>query len=108
MAGINDLPRTLIEPTTAAVNTPVFIKVTQSMTPATISATNLAGVEEVNIVFSTDNGLTSEAFFQSGVEGVLTLTNKVTSINSPQMIGVTKTATVGETRVTISYGETRV
>ena len=88
-------PTTIITETTDAVSTAVEFPVVQKMLPATISATNLAGAETVAILFSVDGGSTFEPLAQDGADLELTATSNVFTIQSPMMLGVTKSATVG-------------
>lgn len=108
MAGINKVPETLIEPQTAVVTDIAFTRITQSMVPVTIMVSNLAGVESVALLVSPDNKLTTFPLIQSGTTVTLTITNTVQTINSPMLLGVTKTATVGTAGVFLAYGETKV
>jgi len=86
--------QTIIKATTAAISVNVPYPVINSMLPATISATNLAGSETVTISFSHDGGKTFEVSFQDDSVVELTPTKKLLSINSPVYLGITKSATV--------------
>ena len=94
-------PTTIIGETTDAVSTTAEFPVVQKMLPATISATNLAGAETVAILFSVDGGATFEPLAQDGTDLELTATSNVFTIQSPMMLGVTKSATVGASGVFI-------
>ncbi len=94
-------PTTIIEETTDAVSTAVEFAVVQKMLPATLSATNLTAAETVAVMFSVDGGTTFEALAQDGADLELTATSNVFSIQSPMMLGVTKSATASASGVFI-------
>ena len=57
-------------------------------------ATNLAGAETVEIMFSVDGGTTFEELAQDGADLTLTATANTLAITSPLLLGVKKDATV--------------
>lgn len=88
-------PTELIKAQTGAVTTPAVFPVVQKALPATVSASNLAGSESVAILFSVDGGSTFEPMSQGGAALELTATDNQLTIESPLMLGVTKSATAG-------------
>ncbi len=88
-------PTEIIKEQTGAVATVVSFPVVQKMLPATLTATNLAGAETVAILFSVDGGANFEPLAQDGADLTLTATSNVLTMNSPMLLGVTKSATVG-------------
>ena len=95
-------PIILIEAQTAIVDTTVFNQVVGADTPATLIATGLAGVEEVDVFISIDNGVTEQAVQQEGSLVVLTVNNNTLTINSPMTVGVRKDATVSAAGVSLA------
>ena len=94
MSSVDFSPHELIAPTTDAVATHVTFPIEQRFLPASIFATGLAGVEEVDLFFSVDNGVTFLAAQQDGSPVTLSLTNNEQSIVAPIFLGITKDATV--------------
>lgn len=88
---------TIISERTAAVTVHVLFPVTSDMVPATIYATNLAGSENIDLFIVTviDGQNTFETIVQETTTVVLSVTNKVVTINSPMRIAVLKDATEG-------------
>lgn len=95
--------QTLIPEQTGAVTVAVVFAITESDVPATLIATNLAGVEAIPVLFTVDgpNGAT-QAAAQDGTAVTLSILDNVKSINSPGRYAVTKPATVGTTGVFIA------
>lgn len=86
-------PFELIPEQTGVETTVQPFRVRQQFLPATIFATNLAGAESVAILFSIDDGVTFEPLSQDGADLTLVATANTLTINSPMLLGVTKTAT---------------
>ncbi len=93
---------TLIPEQTGVVTTPVFNEIVGGDTPATLIATGLAGVEEVDVLISVDNGVSNQPVVQEGTTVKLTVTNNTVTINSPMTVGVIKDTTVGAAGVFLS------
>ena len=87
----------VIEPTTSAVTENKRIRVTS--VPSTLIATNLAGVEEVPIFFSADDGANWEALQVDGADAVLSATANTLGIFSPVLLSVTKPGTASASGV---------
>lgn len=101
-------PITLIPEQTGAVTTPAKHQVQPLEVPATIFATNLAGSETVDILFSVDGGQTFEPLSQDGSDLKLTSTTNTFAIISPMLIGVTKEATISASGIFIMRGNPEV
>lgn len=93
--------KTIIPPQTAEVTDVAQFPVVQKMLPATLFATNLGSGESAAILTSSDGGVTFEAASQDGSAMVLSNTANAISIQSPVLLGVTKTATALLSGVTI-------
>ena len=102
------IPITLILEQTAVVTTPAAQQVQPLDLPSTIFATNLAGSEEVDVLFSIDGGLTFEPLSQDGADLKLTETTNTYTIVSPLLLGVTKDATASASGVFIMRGNPEV
>lgn len=94
-------PTPLIKEQTAAVTTAVKHPIHHRDLPATLFATNMDGAESVAVLFSVDGGTTFEPLAQDGSDLTLTATANVFNIQSPMMLGVTKSVTVGTAGVFI-------
>ena len=94
-------PTEMIKPQTGAVSVVAQFAVVQKTLPATISATNLTAAETVAIMFSVDGGENFEPLAQDGADLELTATSNVFNIQSPMLLGVTKSATVSASGVFI-------
>ncbi len=94
-------PTPIILEQTDAVSTPVEFPVVQKSLPATIYATNLEAAETAAILFSVDGGTTFEPLAQDGADLELTATSNVFTIQSPMLLGVTKSATASPSGVFI-------
>ncbi len=94
-------PTEIIKEQTDAVTTVARFPVEQKDLPATIFATNLGAAETVAVLFSVDKGVTFEPLAQDGADLTLTLTANVLNMQSPMLLGFTKTATAGTAGVFI-------
>ncbi len=99
-------PTEILAATTSAVTAVKSHPIWMEMLPTTIFATGLAGSESVAILFSTDGGVTFEPLAQDGADLVLTATKNTLAINSPMLLGVTKSATIASSGVFIQPANT--
>lgn len=97
------MPYTLIAPTEAAVEDPASIVIQQPMLPATIYATGLDSAEDVTLWIS--NGDDFVELFQDGTEVKLTEIANALTVNSPMVLGATKTASADEVGVFVSHSK---
>ena len=108
----NHTPQTLLAPQTAAltVGNEVAFLVTASLHGAravTIMAPGLAGVEEVDVFFSVDGGVTWAILYDdSDTAVVLTATKTVKGIFSPMLLGFLKDTTVAAVGIYVEKGLT--
>lgn len=102
------IPLTLIPEQTDAVTTPAAQQVQPIDLPSTIFATNLAGSEEVDILFSVDGGDSFEPLSQDGSALKLTSTSNTFAIVSPMLLGVTKDATASASGVFVQRGNPEI
>ena len=98
----------LIDPTTLAITDPVIVKVDASVTPATLVAEGLTGVEVISVLVSTDDGTTTQQSFQNDTAVELTATNNTLSVNTPVTIGLLKPITGSAAGVFLSSGTASV
>src|SRR5690554_4101842 len=87
------MAHTVIEKTTEAVVDPRAFAVQVARLPCTILATGLGEGEEVSVHFSPDGGNTWEPLKRNGQAVTLTEDNNISKIDSPILLGVTKSAT---------------
>lgn len=91
----------IIAPTTAAVATEVRFDVTRELAPIIITTSganaSLAGVEEIDIYFSTDGGTNWETYYDSDpatpIKFIVTVQKLV--FNEPIILGFLKDSTAG-------------
>jgi len=98
-------PLTLIPKQTGAEATVKFFKITADLVPATLIAAGFtSGTEIIPVLFSVDDGATSEPVVQDTTTITLTKDKKIFAVNSPMTIGVTKPVTVQEVGVFLALG----
>jgi hypothetical protein len=98
-------PVAIIEPTTAFVAT-VFYAIEKSMLPVTIFATNLTGLESVQLRVSNDGGVTSPRLRMGAGDIDLNTTNNSMTVDYPILLGFTKSGTVSAGGVYIMSTQT--
>ena len=97
-------PQHIVFPALTGVSNDHVITITQEMLPALIWATGLSGADSIPIKLTPDNGVTREAWFQTGAAVTLNATNKGEAINTPMTIVIDKPATAMAVAVYLNLG----
>ena len=100
---------TLIPATETPFVIPVPFVVSQALLnsgPVTLLATGIAGVEEVEIYFSVDSGVSYVVAQQDGDPVVMTRTHNTLTVNSPIYLGIVKATTANPVGVFAQTNQT--
>lgn len=100
--------QTIIAATTDAVSTQAELAITQSMLPVTIFTEGLDSGETVTLHISPDDGTTWSPLILDGTTMTITAADGARTINTPMLLGITKTSTVASCGVYAAHATARI